>query len=42
MALVPAGPSGGQGLNIVQGGKACHLCYKMEEEYVHELYAMRG
>ena len=28
-------------LSLVDGKLSCHLCYKMEEKFVHEIYAMR-
>lgn len=24
------------------GGRSCHLCYKMEETYVHQIYELRN
>lgn len=35
---------GGKASNLKLGGtdKSCHLCYKMEEEYIHEAYVLRG
>ena len=29
-------------LKLRLGSKSCHLCYKMEEELLHECYALRG
>ena len=36
------GPKITQELSLVAGKLSCHLCYKMEEKYIHEVYSMSG